>query len=120
MIGIGLLQALQKRIHRILRAVAARKNSANSPDERRFLLIEQQVFTTRTRSDRINSWEDTTVRQRAIELHFHIAGTLELFEDNLVHLRARIDQSRSQNGKTATAFDVTCSTQEFLGWIECC
>lgn len=41
-------------------------------------------------------------------------------EDDLVHLRARIDQCGSQECKAAAAFDVTCCAQEFLGRIERC
>ena len=58
------------------------------------------------------------LRQRAIKLHFHVAGTLEFFKDNLIHLRARLNKSRCQDGKASAALDIAGSAQKLLRRIQ--
>ncbi len=61
LIRIGLRKTFEQRLHRTLGIVPVREDPTNRPDERRFLLVEQQVFATRTRRDRIDGREDTTI-----------------------------------------------------------
>lgn len=64
------------------------------------------------------AWEDAAVGQAAIEPELHVARALELFEDDLVHLGPRFDQSRCEDGEAAAAFDVAGGAEEALGRIE--
>ena len=43
--------------------------------------------------------------QPAIKLQLHIAGALELLEDNLVHLAAGIDEGRGDDRQAPSLFD---------------
>ena len=88
------------------------------PDQRRLLRIEQQVLLARTRRHRIDGREDASVGQVAVELELHVARALELLEDDLVHLRARFHQGRSEDGQAAAAFDVSGSAQELLRRVQ--
>ena len=40
---------------------------------------------------------DTTVGQLAIEHQFHVAGSLELLENQFVHATARVNQGRTND-----------------------
>jgi hypothetical protein len=57
-------------------------------------LRDQQLFLTRAGALNVDRREDTLVDQLAVEDDFHVARALELFEDDLVHARAGIDQRR--------------------------
>src|SRR4029079_3853304 len=48
----------------------------------------------------------------------HVAGALELLEDDLVHLGARVDQGRGQDGQRAAVFDVAGGTEEAFRGVE--
>src|SRR3546814_3136264 len=67
-------------------------------------------YTTLFRS--VERGEDALVGDLAVKHDFAIAGALELFEDDLIHTAARINQSRGNNGERTTFFDIASCTDE--------
>ena len=51
-------------------------------------------------------------------MQLHVAGTLELFENHLVHLRACLGQSRGNDGEATAVLDVTGGTEEAFGLVQ--
>ena len=45
-------------------------------------------------------------------MHFHVTGSFELFENNLVHARSGIDQRRGDDGEGSALLDVTGRTEK--------
>ena len=62
-------------------------------------LVEQQVVAAGAGGNDVDSREDTLVAQVAVELQLHVTRTLEFFEDNLVHLRAGVNQGSGDDGQ---------------------
>src|SRR3546814_20330923 len=73
-------------------------------------------YTTLFRS--VERGEDALVGDLAVKHDFAIAGALELFEDDLIHTAARINQSRGNNGERTTFFDIASCTEETLRTLE--
>ncbi|OQA09054.1 MAG: hypothetical protein BWY66_00738 [bacterium ADurb.Bin374] len=51
-------------------------------------------------------------------MQLHVAGALELLEDDFVHLRAGVDQRRGDNRQAAAPLDLAGRAQEPLGLVE--
>src|SRR3712207_8737684 len=49
---------------------------------------------------------------------FHVAGALELLEDDLVHRRARVDERGAEDGEGSAVLDVARCTEELLGRVQ--
>ena len=79
---------------------------------------EQKLLFSRTRLIDLKSGEDPFFCQLSIEVQFHVAGSLELLEDYLIHTAARINKRRSYYGKTAALLDVSSSAKESLGMMQ--
>ena len=47
-------------------------------------------------------------------MDFHVAGAFELFEDDVIHARAGVDQGGGDDRQRAPFFDVTRGTEEAL------
>ena len=73
---------------------------------------------TCARGINIDSWVDTTLCNLAIEAKFHVAGSLEFFENGIVHAAVRFNKRSSQNGQASAFFNVASSTKEFLWWVQ--
>ena len=118
LVGIGALETLDKRRGRALGIVHAGEDTAQTKDKRAHLLVDQQILVARARGNGIDGREDTAVGQVAVELELHVAGTLELLKDDLIHLGAGIDEGGGQDGERAAVLDVAGSAQETLGRIQ--
>ncbi len=55
------------------------------PNPLQIFLGNQQLFLTRTGPLNVDRREHPLIHQLAIQDDFHVAGTLELFEDDFVH-----------------------------------
>ena len=47
-------------------------------------------------------------------MNFRVTGTLELFENYIIHAATRIDQRRSDNRERSALFNVASRTEESL------
>ena len=54
--------------------------------------VEQLFFAARARLRDVDRRPDAAVGQLAVEHQLHVAGALELLEDQLVHAAAGVDQ----------------------------
>src|SRR5699024_7256134 len=68
----------------------------------------EHLFATGARGVGVDGREDALVRELAAEAQLHIACSLELLEDDLVHLRSGLDQRRGEDGQRTAALDVAC------------
>ena len=62
--------------------------------------------------------EDALVGHRTVEHQLHVARTLELLEDHLVHARAGIDERRRDDRERAAVLDVARRAEEALRAME--
>jgi hypothetical protein len=60
------------------------------------------------------AWEHALFHQLAFQVNFHIARTFELFEDDVVHTAAGVNQGRRYDGQAPTLFNVSSRTKETL------
>src|SRR5215217_1904246 len=61
---------------------------------------------------------EPAVRQLSIEPELHVAGALELLEDDLVHPAAGLDQRGRQDRQGAAVLDVPGRPEELLGRVQ--
>src|SRR3546814_1213212 len=73
---------------------------------RKLVLLDEQFFFSSAGFSHVERGEDALVGDLAVKHDFAIAGALELFEDDLIHTAARINQSRGNNGERTTFFDI--------------
>src|SRR3546814_9433652 len=67
------------------------------PHLRKLVLLDEQFFFSSAGFSHVERGEDALVGDLAVKHDFAIAGALELFEDDLIHTAARINQSRGNN-----------------------
>src|SRR6267154_2767438 len=53
-----------------------------------------------------------------VEVDLAVAGALELLVDDVVHLRARVDERRGENREAPALLDVTGGAEEALGTLQ--
>ena len=99
LVRLGALKRLDQHIHRSFSIVHIREDTTNCPNERGFLRIKQQIFLAGAARYWIDRREDPAIGEVAVELELHIARSLELLENDLVHLRSGIDESRGEDGQ---------------------
>src|SRR5690348_3128094 len=64
--------------------------------------------------------EDALIGEAAIQLDLHVARSLELLEDQVIHAAAGFDEGRREDSQTAPLFYVTCRAEETFRAIERC
>jgi hypothetical protein len=84
-IGIGFYKPVAQELHRFY-GIHIGKVFPEDPDLVQEILIQQKVFPARAGSRNINGRIDTPVGQFAVELQFHVAGSLEFLKDHVIHL----------------------------------
>ena len=72
--------------------------------------VVQQFIVPSARSLR-DCREDSLIRKAAIQLDLHVAGSLVLLEDQVVHSAACFSQRGGQDRKAAALFDVSGSSR---------
>ena len=58
--------------------------------------------------------KDPSVGKLAVQVQFHITGSLEFFKNNFVHSAAGIDQRGGDNGEAAAVLDVAGGAEKSL------
>ena len=91
---------------------------AKDPDAVQGVLIVQEIVPSGGGEDEVHSREDAFVGKVAVQLEFHIAGSLEFLEDDVVHLGAGFREGRGQDGEGTASFNVTGGTEETLGLLQ--
>ena len=90
------------------------EHAAQHEDALQVLFRNQQLFLARPRSLDVDRREDALVHKLAVENDFHVAGALELFEDDFIHARSGIDQGRRNDSQRAAFFDSAGRAEEAL------
>jgi hypothetical protein len=79
---------------------------AEYPDPLQIFFWDEQLFFTGSGTLDVDSREDALVDKLPVENDFHVAGALELFEDDFVHAGAGIDEGGGDDGERAAFFNV--------------
>src|SRR4029453_16453108 len=66
----------------------------------------------------VDGGEDTALGQLAVERDLHVAGTLELLVDHVVHAAVRIYQHGRDDRERAALLDVASRAKEALGRVD--
>lgn len=91
------------------------QNFAKDPYALEYFIRQQQVFLAGSRTIDIYGREDAFFGKVAIKIDFHIACSLELFEDHLIHARSRVNERRSDDGQAPAALDISRSPKKRFG-----
>ncbi len=75
---------------------------------------QQQLLLAGARAGHVDGGEDALLHQAAVEVDLHVAGALELLEDDLVHPAAGVDQRGGDDGEAAAVLDVARGAEELL------
>src|SRR5687768_4763167 len=84
LVRLRLLHLLDQERYGLFRRHVA-KERPQEEDTVPLFLVEQQLFLARPRLEDVDRRIDALVRDLATEDEFHVARTLELLEDHLVH-----------------------------------
>ena len=107
--------AILSRRNSIASTGVERRSSWRSIHTRLSILVEQQLLLAGARlvdvDGRGRCARSASLRSRTIS---HVAGALELLEDDLVHARAGVDQRGGDDGQRAALLDVARRAEEAL------
>ena len=78
----------------------------------------EELFFARAALDEVDGGIDAPVGEAAVEDELHVARALELFEDDLVHAGAGIDQGGGDDGERAAFFDIAGGAEEAFGFMQ--
>ena len=81
-------------------------------------LGHQELFLAGARLVDVDRREDALVDQLAVEVDLAVAGALELFEDDVVHAAAGVDQGRGDDGQRSAFLDVAGGAEEALRAVQ--
>src|ERR1700722_19829806 len=116
-VAAGLAQLLHEQFERLLRLKGV-QHAAELPDDLELVRREQDLFLTRGRGVHVDRGEEPLVGQLAAQPQLHVAGALELLEDDLVHAGPGLDEGRRQDGERAAVLDVARRAEEPLRRVE--
>ncbi|KAG1387165.1 hypothetical protein G6F59_016527 [Rhizopus arrhizus] len=91
---------------------------AQDPDLLQQFRFDQQVFAAGARTVDVDGREHALFSNATAQVHFAVAGALELFVDHLVHLRAGVDQRGGDDGQAAAFFHIARGTEEALRAVQ--
>src|SRR4051812_35151469 len=97
-IRLGLAELVDQQLHRFYRREWV-QDFPQHPDALQVFPGNEQLFLTGAGALDIDGREDTLVDQFAVENDFHVAGALELFEDDFVHARPGVNQGGGDDGE---------------------
>src|ERR1700751_551655 len=92
---------------------------AQDPHLGELALIGDQLFLAGAGTVDVDRREHALLGDAPVEVDLAVAGALELLVDDIVHLRAGIDERRRQDGETAALLDVARRAEEALGALQC-
>src|SRR5690349_7548451 len=75
---------------------------------------EQQLLFSCAGTGDVHRREHALVHQAPVEVDLHVAGALELLEDDLVHPTAGVDERGADDGEAAAVLDVARRAEELL------
>ena len=91
---------------------------AQDPDLVQLVLGHQQLFLAGRGAVDVDGREHAAVGQLALQVDLGVAGTFELFEDDVVHAAAGLNQRGGDDGQGAAFLYVAGRAEEALGPLE--
>src|ERR1035441_4041825 len=116
-VALGLAHLLHEQLQRLLRLECV-QHPAQLPDDLELIGGQQDLFLTGARRAHVDRREEPLLRELAAQPQLHVAGALELLEDNLVHPGTGLDQGGRQDGQRAAVLDVARRAEEPLGRVQ--
>src|SRR3954453_24073737 len=116
-VALRLPHAVEQQLERLL-GLQGVEDPPEPPDDLELVRRQQELLLAGSGGVDVDRREDPLVRELAVELELHVAGALELLEDDLVHPRAGLDQRRREDRQRSAVLDVARSTEEPLRRIE--
>src|SRR3989304_6026448 len=113
----GMLYLVEQELHGLYR-VQGLEHLAEYPDPVELFLGKEQVFFPRAGLVEVDGREYPPLGELPVEDDFHVAGSLELLEYDLVHAAARVDKGRRHDGEAPALFDVPGGAEEPLGLVQ--
>ena len=90
------------------------KELAQNPNALELVFRGEEILATRARTANVDGREDPLLSDAPLEVQFLVTRALELFVDDLVHLRAGLDERRRDDGEAASLFDIPRGAEEAL------
>src|SRR6185312_7937739 len=116
-VALGLAHLLHEQLERLLRLKRV-QHPAQLPDDLELLRGEQDLFLPGARRVHVDRREQPLLRELAAQPQLHVAGALELLEDDLVHPGPGLDQGRGQDRQRAAVLDVARRAEEPLRRVQ--
>src|SRR5499427_5885568 len=116
-VALGFAQLLHEQLERLLRLERV-QHPAQLPDDLELVRREQDLFLAGARRVHVDRREEPLLRELAAQPQLHVAGALELLEDDLVHPGAGLDQGRGQDGQRAAVLDIAGRAEKPLGRVQ--
>ena len=110
-IGGELAQEEEQALHGLRRAVAG-EGAADDVDFFHHPSGEDELLTAGATAQDVDRGVDVHFRDAAVEYELHVAGALELLEDELIHTAVGLDESRSKDGEGACGARVARSCEQ--------
>ena len=84
----------------------------------RFLSAQQQIVSSGAGAQDVDSRENPLLGQLPVQHELHVARTLELLVNHVVHTASGVHQSRGQDGQASALPHIAGSAEETLGHIQ--
>src|SRR5437870_9434093 len=91
-VGLRFRQPADQQLHGLDRREWA-QDLAQHPHAAQLIWWQKEFVLTRARALNVDSRKNALIGKSPVEIDFHVAGALELFEDDVVHAAAGIDQA---------------------------
>ena len=94
------------------------QDPAQLPDLLELAPLEQELLVAGGAGVDVDGRVEPALREPAVEPQLHVAGALELLEDDLVHLGAGLHQRGGQDRQRTALLDVPGRAEELLGRVQ--
>src|SRR3990170_4339231 len=91
---------------------------AQHPDLAELLVGEEELLPARAAHLDVDGREGAPLLELAVEVQLHVAGTLELLIDDVIHPAARIDERRGDDRQAPTLLDLPRRAEEPLRAVQ--
>src|ERR1039457_1093271 len=112
-VALGFPHPLHQDLERLLRLQRV-QHAAQLPDDLQLLRRHQDLLLAGAGGIHVDGGEDPLVGELAAQPQLHVAGALELLEDDLVRAGPGLDEGRGQDGQRAAVLDVPGGAEEPL------